>query len=187
MFVTLFSLSTSLQPLGTQRPLCLRGPPQAGTYRLAPLYPRSPVAKPIRRSHWIWMRSRRRSRLPREPGAWWRELGGTRQPRALTQIFDEFGAKPYKAEIVAEAIHTQSAPRAVASYQLLNPHFFCTFHAARLPRVFDHLNPAATRGDNLWTYATSWTSQVQRQAPAASQRLQTTSAAHASMRIRHAA
>jgi hypothetical protein len=38
------------------------------------------------------------------PGAWWRELGGTRQPRALTQIFDEFGAKPYKAEIVAEAI-----------------------------------------------------------------------------------
>ena len=47
---------------------------------------------------------RSRSRLPREPGAWWRELGGTRQPRALTQIFDEFGAKPYKAEIVAEAI-----------------------------------------------------------------------------------
>jgi hypothetical protein len=41
------------------------------------------------------------------PGAWWRELGGTRQPRALTQIFDEFGAKPYKAEIVAEAIHTR--------------------------------------------------------------------------------
>ena len=28
--VTLFSLNTSLQPLGTQRPLCLRGPPQAG-------------------------------------------------------------------------------------------------------------------------------------------------------------
>ena len=44
VFVTLFSLSTNLQPLGTQRPLCLRGPPQAGTYRLAPLYPRSPVA-----------------------------------------------------------------------------------------------------------------------------------------------
>jgi len=42
--VTLFSLSTSLLPLGAQRPLCLRGPPQAGSYRLAPLYPRSPVA-----------------------------------------------------------------------------------------------------------------------------------------------
>ena len=44
VFVTLFSLSTSLLPLGAQRPLCLRGPPQAGSYRLAPLYPRSPVA-----------------------------------------------------------------------------------------------------------------------------------------------
>jgi hypothetical protein len=27
MYVTLFSLSTSLQPLGTRRPLCLRGRP----------------------------------------------------------------------------------------------------------------------------------------------------------------
>ena len=151
--------------------------------------------KPIRRSHWIWMRSR--SRLPREPGAWsprwWRELGGTRQPRALTQIFDEFGAKPYKAEIVAEAITldlSKCGARRAARARRRELSTFESPHlprAARLPRVFDHLNPAATRGDNLWTYATSWTSQIQRQAPAASQRLQTTSAAHASMRIRHAA
>ena len=148
--------------------------------------------KPIRRSHWIWMRSRRRSRLPRAGSLVARAGTGTRQPRALTQIFDEFGAKPYKAEIVAEAIHTRPF-KVRRSRRARRRRKLSTFEspqlpgAARLPRVFDHLNPAATRGDNLWTYATSWTSQIQRQAPAASQRLQTTSAAHASMRIRHAA
>ena len=43
----LFSLNTSLQPLGRLNDLyrlCLRGPPQASSYLLTPLYPRSPVA-----------------------------------------------------------------------------------------------------------------------------------------------
>ena len=40
--VTLFSLNTSLQPLGTQRPLCLRGPPQAGLTGWSPLSPPLP-------------------------------------------------------------------------------------------------------------------------------------------------